>query len=200
MAAMITATGIQYAMFLFGQTDGFKYLNIVGAMSLSSTLSAFRCASLFGHAIEFLPLMLTWGLTFAMIGTIAFQYLFCNIRLGISRRRLLTRVARTLAAQRQVFHAKLPSRPITQKRRLFSTNLFAYEWSKTFTSRGVLLLLFLAVIFKLSAAYVQFDSQNTYSLMLYSRYIDEVQGEQTDEKREYIESEIKRIENILNEF
>ena len=36
--------------------------------------------------------------------------------------------------------------------------------------------------------------------MLYSRYIDEMQGEQTDEKREYIESEIKRIENILNEF
>ena len=198
-AAMITATGIQYVMFLFGQTDGFKYLNIVGAMSLSSTLSTFRCASFFGYAIEYLPLMLACGLAFAIIGTTAFQYLFCTTRLGISRRGLLTRVIRALAAQRQA-HTKISSRRINRKRRLFSTNLFAYEWRKAFTSRGVLLLLLLAAICKLSVAYVQFDSQNTYSLMLYSRYIDEVQGEQTDEKREYIEGEIKRIESILDEF
>jgi len=199
-AATITAIGIQYVMFLFGRTESIQYLNIVGAMSLSSTLSTFRCTSLFGYAIEFLPLIFSCGLVFAIMGTIVFQYLFCNIRLGISRRGLLTRVKYVLAAQRQVFHSKIPSLQITRKRCLFSTNLFAYEWRKAFTSRGVLLLLFLALIFKLSATYVQYDSQNTYSLMLYSRYIDEVQGGQTDEKRQYIETETKRIKTVIDEF
>lgn len=199
-ATTITAVGIQYVMFLFGQTESIQYLNIVGAMSLSSTLSTFRCASLFGYAIEFLPLLLFCGLAVAIIGSITFQYLFCNIRLSISRRGLLTQVKRTLVTQIELFQSKFTSKSTTRKRHLFSANLFAYEWRKAFTSRGVLLLLFLAVVFKLSAAYVQFDSQNTYSLMLYSRYIDEVQGEQTDEKREYIESELKRIESILDEF
>ncbi len=199
-ATMITAIGIQYVMFLFGQTESIQYLNIVGTMSLSSTLSSFRCASLFGYAIEFLPLLLFCGLAVAIIGSITFQYLFCNIRLSISRRGLLTQVKRTLVTQIELFQSKFTSKSTTRKRHLFSANLFAYEWRKAFTSRGVLLLLFLAVVFKLSAAYVQFDSQNTYSLMLYSHYIDEVQGEQTDEKREYIEAEIKRIDTILDKF
>ena len=199
-ATMITAIGIQYVMFLFERTESVQYLNIVGAMSLSSTLSTFRCASLFGYAIEFLPLLLFCGLAVAIIGSITFQYLFCNIRLSISRRGLLAQVKRTLVTQIELFQSKFTSKSTTRKRHLFSANLFAYEWRKAFTSRGVLLLLFLAVVFKLSAAYVQFDSQNTYSLMLYSHYIDEVQGEQTDEKREYIENEIERIENILDEF
>ena len=199
-ATTITAVSIQYVMFLFGRTESIQYLNIVGAISLSSTLSTFRCTSILGYAVEFLPLMLTCGLAIAVIGAITFQYLFCIIRLSISRRGLLTQVKRTLVTQRELFHSKITSKSISQKRRLFSANLFAYEWRKAFTSRGVLLLLFLAVVFKLSAAYAQFDSQNTYSLMLYSRYIDEVQGEQTDEKREYIENEIERIENILDEF
>ena len=199
-ATMITAIGIQYVMFLFGQTESIQYLNIVGTMSLSSTLSTFRCASILGYAVEFLPLMLTCGLAFAVIGAITFQYLFCITRLGISRRGLLTRVKCALIAQKKLFRSKIPSRRIARKRRIFSISLFAYEWRKAFTSRGVLLLLFLAVVFKLSAAYVQFDFQNTYSLMLYSHYIDEVQGEQTDEKREYIEAEIKRIDTILDKF
>lgn len=199
-ATTITAVGIQYVMFLFGRTESIQYLNIVGTISLSSTLSTFRCTSILGYAVEFLPLMLTCGLAIAVIGAITFQYLFCIIRLSISRRGLLTQVKHTLVTQRELFHSKITSKSISQKRRLFSANLFAYEWRKAFTSRGVLLLLFLAVVFKLSAAYAQFDSQNTYSLMLYSRYIDEVQGEQTDEKREYIENEIERIENILDEF
>lgn len=199
-ATMITAIGIQYVMFLFGQTESIQYLNIVGTMSLSSTLSSFRCASLFGYAIEFLPLLLFCGLAVAIIGSITFQYLFCNIRLSISRRGLLTQVKRTLVTQIELFQSKFTSKSTTRKRHLFSANLFAYEWRKAFISRGVLLLLFLAVVFKLSAAYVQFDSQNTYSLMLYSHYIDEVQGEQTDEKREYIEAEIKRIDTILDKF
>lgn len=199
-ATTITAVGIQYVMFLFGQTDGFKYLNIVGTMSLSSTLSTFRCASIFGYAVEFLPLMLTCGLAIAIIGTMTFQYLFCTTRLGISRRELLTRVKSALVAQRQLFHSKISSRRIARKRRTFSTSLFAYEWRKTFTSRGVILLLLLTVILKLSVIYVQYDSQNTYSLTLYSQYIDEVQGEQSDEKRQYIETETKRIKTVIEEF
>lgn len=199
-ATMITAIGIQYVMFLFGQTESIQYLNIVGTMSLSSTLSSFRCASLFGYAIEFLPLLLFCGLAVAIIGSITFQYLFCNIRPSISRRGLLTQVKRTLVTQIELFQSKFTSKSTTRKRHLFSANLFAYEWRKAFISRGVLLLLLLAVVFKLSVAYDQFDSQNTYSLMLYSRYIDEVQGEQTDEKREYIENEIEHIESILDEF
>ena len=199
-ATMITAIGIQYVMFLFGHTESIQYLNIVGTMSLSSTLSTFRCASLFGYAIEFLPLLLFCGLAVAIIGSITFQYLFCNIRLSISRRGLLTQVKRAFAVQRELFQSKITSKSVTRKKRLFSVNLFAYEWRKVFTSRGALLLLFLAIVFKLSAAYTQFDSQNTYSLMLYSRYIDEVQGEQTDEKRQYIEIETKRIKTVIDEF
>ena len=199
-ATTITAVGIQYVMFLFGQTDGFKYLNIVGTMSLSSTLSTFRCASILGYAVEFLPLTLTCGLAFAVIGAITFQYLFCITRLGMSRGGLLTRVKCALIAQKKLFRSKIPSHRISQKRRIFSTSLFAYEWRKTFTSRGVILLLILTVILKLSVIYVQYDSQNTYSLTLYSQYIEEVQGDQNDEKRQYIETETKRIKTVIEEF
>ena len=199
-ATMITAIGIQYVMFLFGQSDHFKYLNIVGAMSLSSTLSTFRCVSIFGYAVEFLPLMITCGLAFVIIGAVIFQYLFCVTRLGTSRRGILARIQLILSTQTQQFYKKSQSRRISRKKRIFSTNLFAYEWRKIFTSRGVLFLLLLTVIFKLSVVYVQYSSLNTYSLTLYSHYIDEVQGEQSDEKRQYIETETKRIETVLNEF
>lgn len=197
-AATAAAVGIQYAMFLLGETDGVKYLNVVGAMSLPSALSAFRCVPILGYAAELLPLMLIGGATLAILGAMTLLYLLCTVRLGVPRRGTFARLSPALAAARQRLHGKFSSRRRVRKGRLLSTNLFAYEWHKTFTSRGVLLLLLAAVFCKLSAAHLQYNVQSTYALTLYSQYIDAVQGEQTDEKRRYIEAENQRIKTVTD--
>lgn len=199
-AATVAAVGIQYAMLLFGQTDGLKYLNIVGAMSLSSALSNFKCVSILGYAAELLPLMVIGGAALAIIGTVIFVSLFRATRLGVSQRRPSARLKLIFAAWRQRLGEKMLPRRLARKRRTLSTHLLAYEWRKLFTSRGVILLLLLTAICKPVAAHLQYDAHNSYALTLYSDYIEAVQGEQSDEKRSYIEAENRRIETVIDEL
>lgn len=200
MAAAIAATASQYMMFLLGKAEGVKYLNLIGAMSLSTMLSTFRCIRVFENAVEFLPLVLIFGAAITIIGAALFLCLFCNIRLGIARRAPLAQIRQTLEKQKTKLAGKLPSRKHSKRRHVYSTGLFAYEWRKVFTSRSILLLLLLTAICKISLAYEQYNTLNSYGLTLYTQYIDVVQGEQTDEKRQFIEDETKRINTVLGEF
>lgn len=200
MAAAIAATAGQYMMFLLGKTETVKHLNLIGAMSLSTLLSTFRCTRVFENAVDFLSLVLIVGAAITIIIAALFLCLFCHIRLGVTRRSPLAQLWPALAMQKTKLNGKLHSSRRTGRRHVYSTGLFAYEWRKVFTSRGILLLLLLTAICKISLAYEQYNALNSHGLTLYSQYIDVVQGEQTDEKRQYIEDEMSRINTVLNEF
>lgn len=152
----------------------FKYVNLVCVFDPARYISAYKNLDIFGYPVNL----------FFVIAVIIFAAVV-----------LLTVTGMTIFKKKELVSKKIKIKNPIKNFNLMNNckSVFLFEMYKTgFTNKAVLILLIFAVI--LSIKVVNTDYYRSPEDYYYSNYIEILNGELTQEKIDYIETEKKKIE------
>lgn len=162
-----------------------KNINFFWSLNGIRTLEAWRGVKLFGKCMSLSPALVVIYLVLIAACLAAGCVCFCR---GSFRERTKKRL-----------HLKLPfSIPVKRFRRKYRTALYPYELKKMISvfSLVVMLSCLLLLVYASDSA---FHLQRDYQQNLYTSYMEELEGDWTEEKHLYLQDLYVEITDILNQ-
>lgn len=185
-----------YTLKYIDSSNPAKNLNLVAVAAVNPIFVRYRAVNLFGNVAGYLPFMLSAFLLLS-IGCILFTTLRF-VRGGEFRPSFLDPIAGRIyelsgRAKNAVRNIALP-----EIRRNYSMSLFSAEVYKTLISSRFILVVILLLIVKCAYSVDTNSPVRSYADSVYKEYMTLLEGELTDEKREFLTAEREMIESTLS--
>lgn len=182
---------------LFNEHSPLYLFNIFTILEGRDYIEHWNGVSLFGLCFDYgvmLPLLLVAvGLLLLAATVIAFS----AFRGGARRN---GRLSARISAWRAACAARLAKMTARRKRRLRTLSLDLYEWRKLFCGVLPVLLCVALVVFGARTAYKSLVLPETYDEYLERQYMDVLEGELTEEKRQFILTLDQDIRTIKGQY
>lgn len=173
-----------------------QYLNLFAAADGDALFSYVHGMSLFGKYVHCWIVLIGLSLILCVIFT--FIAVFGFDKFGTKDLRIP--IFRSIFKQSKTSYEKLVQRA-TAKRglRLRSTSILSIEHYKIYLSRGLIFILIALVALKVSNTQEHYN--DIYSKdEIYYNFLSEVRGEWTEEKHEYIQTELSWAKETINKY
>lgn len=172
IAAMIAITAIEGALYFFIEPSSifalFRQINIIASADCGNLLGKYLNINLFGIPVFSLPISIAVAITSAVVFSVFGVIVFCERRQTAKHR-----ISITLPLGKH-------------------TRLFLHEMHKTFVEGKALLLIVGLIVFTVLTYNPVKVSYGGISDYIYIKYVNQLQGEITTEKLEFIESELEK--------
>ncbi len=167
-----------------------KYLNIFSVSSANELPARYRATELFGTSVSMTVILLFagTGLCILLFALILRFYNIVSVRLRIQR------------TGKRLKSGKAPGAALFTEVYKFPKHMLSLYTNELYKSRWAYLLLALLLGLKISSS-VQYYAPITSSYdRVYRQYIDEIGGEYTDEKADYINGEYTACASVLGRY
>lgn len=170
-----------------------RYVNLYGLARFVSLTLTFRCLNFFGYAVLLWPFVLIAAVALALLLSLL-VFFFCrrsgelitsSFRPGVCIKKLVSKIPR--------FQRKKESRS-------YGLSLLNYEFRKLFLSRTIIFLLVIAALLKIGISTRSLASKSSYQTMLYTDYMETLEGPLSQEKQMFIEEEYQKIRGVLTRY
>ena len=193
-SSALVATG--FIIYNSAQTDALKYLNFYGIGCFGAMTETFRCANVFRYAVPLLPVAVVLLVLIFLLCAAAVFILFQKFRLANELRFRPFALPRCICDRIAIFLGKKGE----LKPKNYGTALLSYEFRKTFMMRASVILFLLILMLKIGVSFNTYHYRSGYQRPMYEEYMETLVGENTDGKREFIQSEYEFItEKISSE-
>ncbi len=184
--------GGSFLVFFFAQTDALKYLNFYGIACFGAMTETVRCVNVFRYAVPVLPMAIVLLVGIILLCAAGVLVLFQRARLANELR------FRPLAWLGRIAWRKSLVERKRSKPKHYGTRLLSYEFRKTFMTRGAVLLLLLAIVLRIAVSFYTYDYRSGYQRPIYEEYMETLTGKNSNEKREFIETEYTSVTETVN--
>lgn len=184
--------GINYllnSISYIGVEGAFGALNLVAAANVTPLTERYRAINLFGHTADYVSVMFVLYaiLSVSLFVLSAHKY----VRSGEGKSwRFITVMSQHIKEKITTLKTSVSN---LKRQRSYPKSIFAYEMHKLIISSRLWILIILFLFIKIYATTIEYRNTESYSDAIYKSYMVKLDGELTDEKRQYIREERELI-------
>ena len=164
-----------------------KELNFYGLYSIDHYIARFRTVNVLDYSVNLNVILVIMGI--AVIAVALAVSVICY-PLRKPHRRKSSRLSFYVNGWKEKFAG-------IRKRKWYSSSLIYYEFRKN-AVLYILLVLMLLLKLYVSANYFQYEDSSKERI--YKQYLEQIGGEYSEEKQDYLENELKRCKEIISNF
>lgn len=196
--ASFAVVAAQFALYMTADSPMMKYLNLVGMVMFYPLVEDFRCFAIENFAVGYiqyaaviLPLLLA-GLSAAVLAGFSFA------RLGVGARIPRLSGAIQPRTDKKTGKKRRPSRAGRRLRSPLFVGIFSGEVRKSLLSFSVIILIAVCCAGRVWLMRNSYSTSRTLTDAMVLEYMNELEGEVSDEKFDDISSKVKEISSTKN--